>query len=230
MSPSVRAALAFVISFTVAACGGERPEPEDGATLELAPWSRLAESRGAQPGRGVVVIGVRGRDAEGARHATRATRAYDDVVVVLARGVATPFRASTHPWEQRSASVPDVDRDGRRDIGMIRPGVYRAVLREASRNIGGAPTFHLLPASGAGERIPAWRNTNQDEEYSSAERAASEARGDYQTAILFHQGEDAPPAVGCQVLPADQMRAFAALVGPEFQYVLVDDADDVPLL
>lgn len=190
-------------------------------------WLAFAEKRGAA--RGDLAIGIRGRDVHGVRHATRVGAKFDDTLIVVTGGTVTVFPVSTHPFEKTSTTVPDVTADGKRDVAMIRPGLYRAVLRDASRNIGGALTYHVLSTSGS-DRIPAWRNTNQDDEYSDAEKSASVARGDYATAILFHQAAASPPAQGCQVMEPGSVAKLLPLLKDEFRYLLVDDGDDVPSL
>lgn len=183
-----------------------------------------------QPDR-ALVIGVRGRTVAGVVHEVRVRRAYDDLLLVL-----TPDRrvirlaASTHPWEiEGGEGVPDVDRDGRPDVGILRPGKYIAVQRGSKQNILGARTYQVLK-SDRSDKLPGVRNTDHDDVYSPAEHAASEARGDTLTAILFHQGgAGAPKAVGCQVLDADNMRRLIAEVGVQFDYLLVDARlEDVP--
>jgi hypothetical protein len=111
---------------------------------------------------------------------------------------------------------------------MIRPGVYDVTPRD--RLIAGAASF-AVTQHGRG-KLPGWRDTNHDGLLSDDERAASEARADGLTDVLFHQGEGgAPPAVGCQVLPASAIGAFTAAVGgarARFVYVLVDVSDRDP--
>lgn len=213
----------------------EASEPERAAARgeaeAYAAYAAFAERHGMKPREGrALVIGIRGRDLARQLHPTRVVRAFDDTLVVLTPdGRVVELAASTHPWETEGRGAPDVDGDGRPDIGMIRPGKYLAVRRGARRNIGGGPTYHVLTRAGGGS-LPGWRNTNQDEVYSPAERAASEARGDALTAVLFHQAaEGGPKAIGCQVLDASGMRRLAEEVGARFDYLLVDaNAGAVP--
>lgn len=229
-----------------AAIGCASPVAED-ASAEGAPsalgsetyaaYADLAKDAGAAPSPGrVTVIGLRGLSMDGAAHATSYGPSFDDTIVVLrADGTVERFEASTHPFELRSTSVPDVDGDRASDIGIIRPGVYDAAGRESDRNIAGQATW-AVTRNGSG-RLPGWRDTDHDGVISEAERKASERRGDGLTSVLFHQGDGkaAPAAVGCQVLPASAMRAFTAAVGgprASFRYVLVDmtnrDASELP--
>lgn len=201
-------------------------------TDEYASYAAFAARHGLGPRTNrALVIGVRGRDLAGNMHDTRVRREYDDTLVVLtADRRIVKLAASTHPWEtEGGADVPDVDRDGRPDVGMIRPGQYVAVRRDASRDIAGARTYQVTVPSGS-DRLPGWRNTDHDDAYSPDERSASEARGDTLTAVLFHQGGDgAPKAVGCQVLDASGIRRLTAEAGARFDYLLVDaDDEEVP--
>lgn len=164
-----------------------------------------------------LVIGVRSRDP-------RVRRAFDDLVIVRVPGKPdVTFPASTHPWFQRSAAATDADHDGVPDVGMLRPGRYRAHVVGAHF---GAPKYALAQASGQAA-VPGWRNTDHDDVYDAEEIAASEARGDLLTDVLVHAaGDGSLPPIGCQVLAPADMNALARLVGPDFDYELRDaDAD-----
>lgn len=207
--------------------------PDAGAARSgvYARYAELAREHGMTPRRDrALVIGVRGRNVRGEPHDVKIAPAYDDTLVVLTpdrRALVLP--ASTHPWERAGPGVPDVDGDGVPDVGMIRPGKYVAVRRDPRRDIAGAPTFHVLTVNGRG-KLPGFRNTDQDDTFSAAERRRSEARGDTLTAVLFHRiGPGAPGAVGCQVLDAEGMHRLASAVGERFDYLLVDANEvDVP--
>lgn len=182
----------------------------DGATGGLAPTRPM-------------VLGLRGLALQGSLHETRADVEFDDTLVVLRAGIATELAGSTHPFLLASSHVPDVDRDGTGDVGLVRPGRYDVLPRPSSRDIVGQPTFHVT-VSGV-DSIPGWRDTDHDGVISDAERAASERRGDRMSAILFHVGGDgAPAAVGCQVQSVESHRRFVAALGGRvaFDYVLVD--------
>lgn len=191
-------------------------------------YTAFARCHGMEPrSNRSLVIGLRGRSIEGKVRSTRIRSDYADTLVVLTkdRRVVT-FAVSTHPWEKAAPGIPDVDGDGIADVGMIRPGKYMAVRRDPKRNIAGAPTYHLLTVSGSG-KLPGFRNTDQDDVFSPAERKASEARGDVLTAVLFHRegGEGDPRPVGCQVLDGEAMLRFANEVGERFDYLLIDVND-----
>jgi len=223
--------------------GCAAPEEDDAATSAPAAlgsdayriYADLARAEGADPRPGTVtVIGLRGLSVNGETHATTFAKVFDDTLVVLrADGTVDRFAAATHPhFATDESGPPDVDGDGARDVGIIRPGVFDVIPRD--RPIAGQPTWQVT--RGGKDGLPGWRDTNHDGVIDDAERAASEARGDKLTAVLFHQGEgDAPAAIGCQVLPASAMKAFVASVGArsKFRYVLVemtgrDDAGSLP--
>ncbi len=174
-----------------------------------------------------LVVGLRGRDLSGAPHETRIERAHDDTLVVLTpdRRVLR-FAASTHPWEvDGGAGVPDVDGDGRPDVGMIRPGRYLAVRRAKHKDIRGVATYRVLLGDEK-DGLPAFRNTDRDDRYSPEEQKRSIAEGHAATAILFHaSGFGEPRAVGCQVLEPAAMSDLAAAAGERFDYVLVEASE-----
>lgn len=160
-----------------------------------------------------LVLGVRSKE-------TRVAKAFDDVMIVKVPGKPdVTFAASTHPWFQHSAAATDADRDGVPDVGMLKPGRYRA--RRAGTHFG-APKFAVSQTNGKAA-VPGWRNTNHDDVYGEDEIAASDRRGDLLTDILVHAaGEGSLPPIGCQVLSPDDMNALAKLVGNDFDYELRD--------
>jgi hypothetical protein len=209
----------------------------DAAEAESAPsalgsdayriYGELAREGGSAPSPGsVTVLGLRGLSYDGELHDTRYAHAFDDTLVVLrADGTVERFPASTHPLEVAGvAGVPDVNGDHVADVGMIRPGVYDVAGRE--RAIAGAASFAVSRHDTGAGKLAGWRDTDHDGVLTTAERSASEGRGDGLTDVLFHQGEGgAPAAVGCQVLPAASIRPFTAAVGgprARFRYVLVE--------
>jgi hypothetical protein len=202
---------------------------ELGDPARYAKYAKIVRDAGGDltPGH-LVVLGLRGRDADGTLHDTHTAKVFDDTMVLLRDGTATELSGSTHPWFTRNASPPDVNGDGIPDVAMIRPGRYQAVPRPAARNIGGMATFHVVTLAGGGS-LPAWRDTNHDGSYDSQERAASEARHDTAGSILFHLGGlDSVPAIGCQVLPHDPLAELVTTAGgASFDYVLVDAHDVV---
>lgn len=169
----------------------------------------VSTARTARP----LVIGIRSKD-------THVRVAFDDQIIVRIPGHDdVAFPASTHPWFQRNAAATDADHDGVPDVGMLRPGRYRAT--RAGTHFG-APKYAVSQTNGTAA-VPGWRNTNHDDVYSSDEIATSERRGDLLTDILVHAaGNGSLPPIGCQVLSPDDMNALAKLVGNEFDYELRD--------
>jgi hypothetical protein len=187
-------------------------------------YVEVAESAGIDPQR-TFVVGLRGVARDGTHHEVRSRQRFDDVVAVVTPTSVLELAASTHPWFARSSAPPDVAHDGIGDVGILRPGTYHAVARPPSRDLGGAPTFHVLTSAGQ-EGLPGWRDTNHDGVYDEGERSRSEERGDLLTAILFHRGGGgAPPPIGCQVLSRADLERFVEALGgrdADFDYVLID--------
>jgi hypothetical protein len=196
------------------------------ALHDRAFYEAIASDAGVALGVGPIVIGLRGVARDGSYHDTHSTASFDDVIAVLPpSGSVIELAAATHPWFTTSEMSPDVDGDGHRDVGMIRPGRYRAESRPPSRDIAGQPTFHIVTVAGS-DKLPGWRDTNHDGTFDDTERATSEARGDTLGAVLFHQGgAGAPAAIGCQVFSATSIKSFVTAVGGRsatLDYVLVD--------
>ena len=156
------------------------------------------------------VVALRGVSSTGGKHDTSAAQAYDDTLVVLNKDAkghvsVTTLAGSTHPGQNNAAvggtvGVPDVNGDGRADVGMIEPGEYRLVPHG---DHAGANAWDVRTVGGSGE-IPGVRDTNQDGQYSQSEREASEGRKDVLTGVMIHQGgKDAPWSAGCINLSQD---------------------------
>ncbi len=209
-----------------AATGDEQDETSASPPLhDRAFYEAIATGAGVVMTGQAVVVGLRGISREGVRHDAHTQKTFDDVIAVLtADGKVIELPGSTHPWFTTSTAAPDVDGDGHPDVGMIRPGRYRAEPRPG-RLLAGQPTFHIVTVAGS-DRIPGWRDTNHDGVYDDAERAASESRKDALSAVLFHEGGPAAPApIGCQVLDAHAIKTFIAAVGgpgAQIDYVLAD--------
>lgn len=185
-------------------------------------WTERLRARGHEPNVGgvVTVVGVRGEDVAGSRHETRVARVFDDTFAVLlpSHEVIT-LAGSTHPWFADHTFPVDADRDGRPDVGMIKPGQYW-VSRRGSHY--GAPAYWVRLPDGD-DFLPGWRNTDHDDVYGPDELAASDARGDRLNEILFHAaGPGSLAPIGCQVFSPADMNRLADLAGDGFEYLLID--------
>lgn len=207
--------------------GNEEADTEAtfGPLHDRAFYEQIATGAGVTLHGQAVVVGVRGMSRSGAHHDVHTQKTFDDVVAVLkADGTVLELPAATHPWFTTSTAAPDVDGDGRGDVGMIRPGRYHAVPRPG-RLLAGQPTFHIQTVEGS-DKLPGWRDTNHDGVYDDAERKASETRHDALGAVLFHEGGPGAPApIGCQVLDAVAIKTFVTAIGgagADIDYVLVD--------
>ena len=223
----------FAASACVTACSDGRADADfEGATSAAlqpeaaAEWSAIAESAGAGrlKDKKLIVLGVRGLDHHGRVHDTVAAHQFDDVWIVLRFDEPSLIlEASTHPFEkQGTRGVPDVDHDGTSDVGMVRPGLYWA--KSTTDKIDQAPVFWVnLADDGDSDKLPAWRDTNQDGVVSAEERAFSEAHKHTIDEVLFHvASDDAPKAVGCQVSTRGALRLLHDVAPRGFEYVLID--------
>lgn len=200
-------------------------------------WGHLAGQLGAGPGyplarpfllvlRGVVVGAAE-------THETVARAAYDDTFVGLSHdGVVPPyvFRGASHAYQRDSRAAPDVNGDGRGDVGCIRPGRFELTLAITDP----FPIFTLTMPGGSGN-IPCFRDTNHDGRYSAAELS----QRSFATAVLLHTGFDAPAgsehrsSIACQTANVADLRylaSHAAAYGRKIDYVLLDADDALALL
>jgi hypothetical protein len=216
-------------------------------------WGFIAGRLGAAPLALLArpfLIGIRGA-APLARETRQAVHRpqYDDTFVLLVKGEAPlVFPGATHAYQLDSGLAPDADRDGRKDVGSIRPGRY--LLED--RGIKPHPIFVLTTPEGKGE-IPAYRDTDHDGVISEAEeRTAREARasgaaakaaqigsdGYYATAVLLHTGFDAPAnaahrsSIACQTCSLKWLELLRKKAQPSrgfIDYVLANAPDVVAI-
>jgi hypothetical protein len=204
-------------------------------------YRRIIETRGYKLDPDApTVLAMRGISSDGLSHAAESTRAYDDTMVVLTRDAngdphVRVLAGSTHPG-QRTASVggsvgvPDVANeqggppDNEADVGIILQGEYNLVPR-GDHN--GAAAWNVqLGDSGA---LPGYRDTDQDGEFSAAERAASDTRDDTLTGVMIHQGGAThPQSAGCLNMSSTDYQQFIDAFGGESERgkLIVLDADD----
>jgi len=154
------------------------------------------------------VVALRGVDTKGQSHTTTSATSYDETLVMISKDAkgephVTTFGGSTHPGQTTAAvggtvGVPDVDGDGKADVGMINAGEYELVkhaVNGGDHNGAAAWDVHTVGGSGV---LPGVRDTNHDGVYSQAEKDASAARGDVLTGVMIHQGAaNAPQSAGC---------------------------------
>jgi hypothetical protein len=195
-----------------------------------------AEAHGVviEPNKTTVVGKRRGNDA-------RTDKYEDSLVVFKADGTLVSFVGTTKPAQMPSpgsAVVPDVDADGRKDLGIVRPGVYRAH---------GSVTYGLPGHERAAFKVtteqdegglPAWRDLTGDGVFSAPEKMLSEQRNYVITGIYIHYGFApagttlgvdtfiGPWSVGCQNVQYKELDSFVQAVGgadATFRYAIVDD-------
>jgi hypothetical protein len=147
-----------------------------------------------------LLIAIRGAaPGDEQTHALHAKPVYDDAFCLVQKTTMPMlFPGATHSYQLDSKLSPDVDGDGRGDVGSIRPG--RLVLTD--RGAQPYPIFEVSLPNGD-KLIPCWRDTGKhDGVIDDAERERAEtatkgpqvnATGYYSTAVLMHTGWDAPP-------------------------------------
>ncbi len=195
-----------------------------------------AEARGVviEPGETTVIGKRRGSLA-------RSTKYEDTLVVFRANGTIVRFVGTTKPAQMPNASssvVPDVDKDGRKDLGIVRPGVYRAVGDTTFGLPGHERTAFKIVTEEGQAGLPAWRDLTGDGVFSPSERTLSEQRSYTISGIYIHYGFDpsgttlgngkyvGPWSVGCQNILYDELDTFVEAVGgakASFRYAIVDD-------
>ncbi len=157
---------------------------------------------------------------------TESIATYGDRFVVLTKdGRVTELVGSTKPSGKATHKSKDADGDGKKDLGILRPGSYQV---QAWKSIypGTALASYVVQRIGAKDKldnaVPAWRDTNQDRFFSDEEKAASVRRGDVATEILFHAGGgEKPNSVGCLTLsPKEMKRLIEAVGGPSAAFSL----------
>lgn len=201
-------------------------------TVEKA-W---AEAHGVtiEAGRPTVIAKRRGTDK-------RTSKYEDELVVLRSNETVVRFVGTTKPAQMPSPSgtlVPDVDGDGRKDLGIVRPGIYKA-RGGVKYGLSGyeRPAFKVFTEADDGG-LPAWRDLTGDGIYSDAEKATAESKDYRITGVYIHYGfamagtklgKDTfvgPWSVGCQNVQYDELDTFIEAVGgPDavFRYAIVDD-------
>jgi hypothetical protein len=185
----------------------------------------------------VTVIGLRNDSTADKKSGST----YEDQMVVLKKdGTTATFTANTKPAQQPGTpgSAPDVNGDHQPDLGMARPGNYKAY---GNRSFAGRPAYQVSSTPGKDE-VPAWRDTDHDGKFSPEEKQASETRGDKLSAVRIHvgfdeggsqvQGKDGKPisgsgpwSIGCQNVPSSKIDEFVDAVGGQkanFNYSVVE--------
>lgn len=206
-----------------------------GGNSDTVHWGLIAGKLGASlPLLRPFVIGIRGvAPGQPSTHETTARAAYDDTFVLLSPDPVPPyaFPGATHPYQLDSKLSPDIDGDGRGDVGCIRPGRYVLTLALEQPY----PIFTVtMPGTGSGN-IPCFRDTNHDGHYSTEEIT----RASFATAVLLHTGFDAPAgaehrsSIACQTCNLRDLRLLAqhaARHGGKADYLLVDADELIPML
>lgn len=203
--------------------------PTEAPGFVWAHWVVIAERLGVEfpLHRGVLLClrGARLRAAES--HPMRSVAEYDDTGVLMTNAEIEVFPMSSHAYQVNSRLSPDVDGDGRGDVGTIVPGRY--LLRDL--RAGKYPIFHLTTTGGYGA-IPCYRDTNHDGVIEHGELTKQYTA----TSILVHGGLDDPPdsphhySIGCQCVPlAARQLMVGAARDDLLDYVLVKAEDAVAL-
>jgi hypothetical protein len=212
------------------------PASIPGTAATFAEEKAWAEAHGVSiPAGKVTVVAKRRGDSI-------TTKFQDEIVVFTKGGSIERFAGTTRPSQLVNPDgklVPDVDGDGKKDLGTPRPGHYRASGPWSWGVLGkSAPAFRLLDHGR--DSLPAWRDLDGDGAFSDEEKAKSEARGYRIGAVRIHYGFDAdgnivdgtlysgPVSVGCQNIQLSDLPRFLQAVGgtsATFDYAIVEDSD-----
>lgn len=181
-----------------------------------------------------LLIGIRGVGPEESEtHPLIARPQYDDTFIILEKdGASEPFcfAAATHAYQRDSKLSPDVNGDGREDVGTIRTGNYLLTLGVEKPY----PIFILTTPDGNG-KIPCIRDTDHDGQYSAEEIGLMSTA----TAVLLHTGWDAPKdaehrsSIACQTCPLQYLKLlarYAKRAGGKIDYCLITAEDALDIL
>jgi hypothetical protein len=241
IGPATRRHLAPVAADDLAAC--DALWPDVAGERARACYAGLCEAAGFHASGRPTLLALRGVWLFGRKvHPVWHAPLYDDAFILLTDNAApVTFRGATHPYQVDSSASADLDRDGRKDVGMVRPGNY--VLEATATE---PPIFKVLTQEGKAQ-IPVYRDTNHNARIDELEKRASEtaSRGEqvipgigaFGTEILLHPGYDtlqphkkAPfSSIGCQTAPVEALRQVLS-AGRTIDFVLVDAVDLLPAL
>jgi LysM repeat protein len=148
--------------------------------------------------------------------------AYDDTMVVMQKGAdgkvtVQEFRGNTDPAYSTSGKFgPDLNGDGKREIGQLVTGSYR-YSREAGTYKKTGQAFFRSQSTQA-----AIRDTNGDGRFTSADMVDRYGAG---RSMLIHAGGvNGTGSAGCQTMSPATYKAFLEAIGSQstFSYVLVN--------
>ncbi|MDB4939452.1 MAG: hypothetical protein JWP87_6424 [Labilithrix sp.] len=216
------------------AAGTTMPAPA--APSEYDVEKKWAEDHGVviEPNKTTVIGKRRGNDA-------RSDKYEDSLVVFEADGTLVRFVGTTKPAQMPSpgsAVVPDVDDDGRKDLGIVRPGIYRAHGSVTYGLPGYERNSFKVTTEDDESGLPAWRDLTGDGVFSPSEKMLSEQRKYTISGIYIHYGFApagttlgvdtyiGPWSVGCQNVQYKELDAFVQAVGGKdatFRYAIIED-------
>ncbi len=176
-------------------------------------WGEIAGKFGAGPGYPLArpfLLAIRGLVVGASdTHETVARAVYDDTYVLLAHdGLVPPhvFRGATHSYQLDSRASPDVNGDGRGDVGTIVPGRYVLTLADEHPY----PVFRVKTADGS--QVRSYRDVDHDGRYSPSEIASPTPATD----ILVHWGYNAAAdsphrsSIGCLTTDLPELQHLMA--------------------
>jgi LysM repeat protein len=147
---------------------------------------------------------------------------YDDTIIVMQKGAdgkvsAQEFRGNTDPAYSTSGKFgPDMNGDGKREIGQLVTGSYRYTREPGTYKKSGQGFFRSQTVQAA------TRDTNGDGRFTSADMIDRKSAG---RSMLIHAGgTNSTGSAGCQTMSPSTYRSFLDAVGSQstFSYVLVN--------